>query len=384
MDDDLSFPEQEYDGRVAKLRQEMEARSLHGCVITSPEDIYYLTGLDYQGYFATHFLVVPAQDEMLLITRAHESRTIAYQVGNVRFHGYSETEDAGNAAAALMKKHGLAKCRIGLQMRSLYCPPAYTRSLMMVLDRAHWEDISDLVEGLRLVKSSREVELIRRAAKVSCAMIEAAIEVGRAGTSEREIAAEVHRAMLLHGGDVPGFGPFIRSTPTLHFEHMLWSDHRLEVGDTLLLELSGCVRRYHAPMGRFMHIGRMPAGTEEVAALCLAAQRQVVAMMRPGVTGSEIYSAWQDVINDAGLHDYRRPHCGYAIGIGFPPTWTGGVGLVSLHPDSRLVLEASMVFHQLSWLLGCDKGDFFISDTVVVTQSGSEFITEYSREPFAL
>ena len=118
----------------------------------------------------------------------------------------------------------------------------------------------------------------------------------------------------------------------------------------------------------------------EVAALSIEAQERVVEALRPGATGAEVYKAWQDRVDGAGLSHYRRHHCGYCVGIAFPPTWTGGSGIVSLHPESRTEIRPGMVFHLLSWLLGCGRGDYFVSGTAIVTERGCGLPTSVSRD----
>jgi len=95
-----------------------------------------------------------------------------------------------------------------------------------------------------------------------------------------------------------------------------------------------------------------------------------------------VYAAWQEVV-DRGLgHDrYRRHHCGYLTGIGFPPSWVGGSAVVGLRHDSVLVIRAGMVFHVLSWLFGQEPADYVISDTVLVTADGGEILTTTDRTP---
>src|SRR3546814_6273775 len=89
----------------------------------------------------------------------------------------------------------------------------------------------------------------------------AAIAAVQPGATERQVAAACHQAMIEAGGTFPGFGPFIRSTRRLGEEHTSWSDAALAEGDAVFLELSGCVGRYHAPLGRLIHVGRLPEGT---------------------------------------------------------------------------------------------------------------------------
>src|SRR3546814_2585245 len=149
----------------------------------------------------------------------------------------------------------------------------------------------------------------------------AAIAAIEPGATERQVAAACHRAMIEAGGTFPGFGPFIRSTRRLGEEHTSWSDAALAEGDAVFLELSGCVGRYHAPLGRLIHVGRLPEGTTAMAALCRDAFAAVLDALRPGALAREVYAAWQSVVDGAGLAHYRRHHCGYAVGIGVPPSW---------------------------------------------------------------
>jgi Xaa-Pro dipeptidase len=375
----LFFPREEYEGRLAKVRRGMEERGLDACLFTSPENIYYLIGLDYQGYFGPHVLIVPGAGEMVLVARAMEIVTITAQVANAGFAGYADTANPGTAACREILEAGLGSARIGLQKQSLYFPPYVAETLATGLPDVRWADASGLVEDLRLVKSPHELDYTRRAAAVADAMVQAAIETAGVGVNEQEIAAAVHHAMILAGGEPAGFGPFIRSTARLGQEHSTWSDYVLRQGDVLFLEMAGCVGRYHAPMGRLLFIGEAPDGVAEVAALSIEAQQAVVDALRPGVTGAEVYGAWQERVDRAGLSHYRRHHCGYAVGVGFPPTWTGGAGVTSLHHESGMEIRPGMVFHQLSWLLDCGRGDYFVSDTALVTQDGCELLTTASR-----
>jgi Xaa-Pro dipeptidase len=81
------------------------------------------------------------------------------------------------------------------------------------------------------------------------------------------------------------------------------------------------------------------------------------------------------VVDAAGLGHYRRHHCGYLVGVGLPPSWTGGNAVIGLRHDSDLAIEPGMSFHLLSWLMGTGRGDAFVSDTVLLTDSGPQILT---------
>jgi hypothetical protein len=62
---DNAFPPAELDARLRAVRAEMAARDLDALVVSLPENIYYLTGLDHWGFFACHLLIVPRDGEMV-------------------------------------------------------------------------------------------------------------------------------------------------------------------------------------------------------------------------------------------------------------------------------------------------------------------------------
>lgn len=370
------FPDEEYQARLEKVRQHMAEHELDALLVTQPENIFYLSGLNHQGFFAYHALIVPLDGELYLTTRQMEHRTIEDQVGSrAIFMGYADSADPARITCEALVLAGAANGRIGIEKGSLSFPPRIYERILERLPEAEWRDASELVNDLRLVKSPLELAYTREAARVTDAMMRAAIGTAAPGVNEMEVAAEVHRAMILAGGEYPGFGPFIRPTPRIHQEHTTWRDRRLRSGEALFLEMAASVHRYHAPMGRFVFIGDCPARSEKIEAVCVEAFDAVVRAIRPGALASEVYQAWQDVVDRAGLSHYRRHHCGYLVGLAFPPSWTGGSMVVGLRHDSAMELRPGMVFHLLSWLMGTGQGDYFVSNTAVLTETGCEVLT---------
>lgn len=371
--DDL-FPPQEYEARLSAVRAGMARRDVEIALISAPENIFYLTGLDHWGYFAPHLLIVPAEGELVLITRAMEKVTIANQVKNARFEGHSDSETVADVA---IRELGRTRSRaaIGLEAWSSGLPHGLADKMRSATSNLRFVDISGLVDGIRLIKSPAEQALMRAAARVTDAAAAAAIETLSSGATEREIAAACSKAMIEAGGAYPGFGPFIRSTARLGEEHTTWVDTRLAAGDALFLELSGCVARYHAPLGRLIHVGHAPDNAHAMAELSRKSFDAVLSGLKDGARACDVYAAWQAIIDEAGLSHYRRHHCGYAVGIGVPPSWTGGNSVTGLRHDSGLVIRGGMTFHILSWLMDTGRGDFFISNTVLVGENGPEVLT---------
>ncbi len=374
------FPPNEFERRRKNATETMREAALDVLVIGVPENIYYLTGLDHWGYFACHLLLLTRDGEAILINRAMERITVQNQVFNARYVGYADHEDPGDVGARALRELGASNARIGLEKRSLFLTPKVAEVLQAKLPGADWVDASGLLDALRQIKSPLEIEQTRKAAAAADAGMLAAIDAIRDGATDREVAAACEHASILAGSDYPGFGPFIRPTHRLGEEHTTWCGDTFRAGDAVFLELSGAVRRYHAPMGRLVYVGNPPGGIDRSVKLAISGMEAIRDSIRPGAVAGDAYSAWRDIARSGGLEEYERHHCGYLVGIGFPPSWTGGSMVTGLAPNSRMELKAGMVFHLHSWFTDTVCADYFISNTAVLTNSGCEILTKQTPE----
>jgi Xaa-Pro dipeptidase len=377
---DNPFSDAELARRLAAFRTLLVAHKLDGAVVAAPENVFYLTGLDHWGYFAPHLLIVPPDGAPVLVTRAMERVSVEKQVRNAAFRGHSDSETAADMAARVLHDLNLKGKRLGLELWTAGLSHGLALSLQQRCD-AHWEDVSGLIDDLRLVKSAEEQALMRRAAQVTDAAASAAIDAIGDGVPETEVAAACLAAMTRAGGSPPAFGPFIRPGNRLGEEHATWGDGRYKRGEPVFLELSGCISRYHAPLGRIVHIGGISEADAKMAEVTGRAFQAVLGALKPGAQARDVYAAWQSVVDDAGLAHYRRHHCGYCVGIGLSPSWTGGNKVVGLRHDSDLPIREGMSFHILSWLMGTGKGDYFISNAVLLGPNGAEVLTRTPTGP---
>jgi Xaa-Pro aminopeptidase len=377
---DNPFSDAEIVRRLGAFRTELAQHELDGAIVAAPESVFYLTGLDHWGYFAPHLLIVPLDGTPVLVTRAMERVSIEKQVRSAEFRGHSDSETAADMAARVLRDLGLAGRRLGLE----YWTAGLSHGLALSLKgqtEAQWQDISNVIDDLRLVKSAEEQALMRRAAAVTDAAAGAAIDAIADSVLEREVAAACVAAMTRAGGSPPAFGPFIRPGSRLGEEHTTWGDGCYKSGEPVFLELSGCVSRYHAPLGRLVHIGSITDADAKMAKTTKNAFDAVLTALRPGAQARSVYAAWQQVVDEAGMSHYRRHHCGYCVGIGLSPSWTGGNKVVGLRHDSEMEIREGMSFHILSWLMGTGRGDYFISNAVLLGAKGPEVLTKTPNGP---
>ena len=380
---DRVFPAAEIDTRMSSVRLAMAERDLDGLVISVPENIYYLTELDHWGFFACHILILPREGRPILVARAMERITFENQVANADFYGHADHEELSDYVVKALADARLKTARLGIEKRSLFLTLRHAERILEATPAASWCDASGLIDEIRLIKSPLEQSYIRKAAEASDAGTLAAIEAIHDGASDYEVSAECHRAMILAGSEYPGFGPFIRPTRRLGEEHTTWRGDKFCNGDAVFLEIGAAFRKYQAPMGRLVFVGKASNAAEEAAELSIKGMEAIVSTLKPAVTARQVYAAWHQVACDAGLESYHRHHCGYLIGIGFPPSWTGGSMVTSLAPKSSRILYPGMVFHVHSWFTNTGRGQefsYFISNTVLLTETGSEILTSKTPE----
>lgn len=368
-----------------------DEHDLDALIVTSPENIYYLIGLTHQGYFAFTMLVLPREGDPSLLTRRMEAYTISQQAPDIDHIGYGDDEDAGTAAVAALRTRGVSGGRVGIDRSSMFLPAGVWEEIQGGLPSVQWVDTSrsastaqrfstGLVDQVRLVKSESELRHIRRAAAIGDRAVAGGMATAGVGINEMEVAAAVYGEMILGGGEYPGFVPLIRSSETLMQEHATWRDRHLEPGEKLFIELSGASARYHAPLTRMAYLAHAEPGAGRAMTIAIEAFEAVIAALRPGALTGAVYDAWQQVVDDGLGHDrLRRHHCGYSVGIGFPPSWVGSSTVLGIRDGGKVEIAAGMTFHVLSWITDAELGDYFVSDTVIVRDQSNEVVTTTPR-----
>jgi Xaa-Pro dipeptidase len=424
------FPPEEFAQRMRNVHAAMKEKELDAVIVTNPENIYYLTGIAHQGYFAFSSLILVPDEPGIIVMRAMEQAILRDMAPEFELSLYSdgvpplpEPQAAhadlsmyGNGARTparglqpssmsvgvsvrgnegplkdfsapvdaivhAVEELGLTSGRVAFERTSSHLPYSVAEAFVQRLPSVQWADASDLVADCRMVQSPDELACTRKAARISDAMVMTGTAVAGSGVEKADVMASIYQVLFQRGGTYPAFVPLVRSTRTIEHEHGTWEDGRLRAKELLFLEMSGCVARYHAPVGRLVHIGRLSAGSRRIARVCQDALMAAKEALKPGVTADSVYRAWQGEVDRAGLTHYHRHHCGYMVGIGFPPSWSGGGVPRGLRRGSQLEIRSGMVFHLMSWLLRTGKGDGFLSDTVVVTEHGAEFLTNAPRDP---
>ncbi|HEY8020830.1 MAG TPA: Xaa-Pro peptidase family protein [Thermoanaerobaculia bacterium] len=371
----LPFSLAEYRRRTAAVRAGLAARGIDACLISIPENIYYLTGFTTTGYYMYQTLILPVEGEPMFVTYLEERLNVIRRSWMDRYLTYSVIEDPIEVTLRAVAELGLEDKVLAIEESGFFFPIRTYKRLTEVLPRARWTDGSGVVEAVRLVKSEAEIAYIRQGAKAAMAGMKAAIAAVARGKTENDVAAEIYRATLQAGSEYPGSPPYVVSGERTGLPHGTWEGRVLRDGDIVFLEHSGCVRRYSAAMMRTCFLGRPPDIVCRTADILLQGVQNAIDAIRPGVTSGEVDAACRDTILGAGFSDYTH-ETGYSIGVCYPPGWNES-HIMNLHPGDPTPLVPNMVFHIVPSLMIPElNGHVGFSDTVLVTASGHEVLTD--------
>ena len=373
-----AFPVAEYETRLAAVRDGMRERDIEVLVVQHAPNVLYLTG--YQT-FSPNFgecMVVPLEGDPTLLVPAPELGGALVHTWLDDRRGYAPDRSNAQYIADTLRDKNLDSANVGVEKASNGLPAATYDGLVAALPKARFIDGSGIVDDVKTVKSPREIEHIRAAAKTTDAGMAAAIEAARVGATDNDLAAAASQAIVAAGSEYMCLSPVVTSGRRSGILHSTHKRNRLQTGDVVLLEMGGCIHRYTAPTMRTVFIGEPPAEARRMAEACLTALGNVLDTLRAGITSDEVAQAGWEGMNMAGDGLVFHGNFGYAVGAGFPPTWADDTAAIMSGIDT--VLRPGMVFHHPVALRRLAQYGTAFSETTVVTEHGCEVLTGSPRE----
>jgi Xaa-Pro aminopeptidase len=147
-----------------------------------------------------------------------------------------------------------------------------------------------IVHELRLLKEPGELARLRKAAEITAEAHLAAMRDGAAGRREHQVQAEIEYAFLRRGGSGPGYGTIVAAGGNSTILHYRAGDALLADGQVCLVDAGGEYDWYTADVTRTFPVsGEFTKAQRDLYELCLAAQKEGIEAVKPGVTVDEIH-----------------------------------------------------------------------------------------------
>ena len=205
-DPTIYFTKEEFTDRQARVRAALSEKGLDGMLLFKIEDMYWLCGLDTQGFVIFHAMYIGVNGELTHITRSADVPSIEYSsvCDDVHLWVDSVENSPFNAVREVLERFNLKGKRIGVQHDTFGLTSKMGRDLAIAVgDYCELVDASDIIRLMRVVKSPQELEYIRKAGKIIDQAMAKGIELTKAGAYEGDILSEMHSVIWRSGGDPP-------------------------------------------------------------------------------------------------------------------------------------------------------------------------------------
>mgnify|MGYP000140784654 FL=1 len=384
------FEKEEYEMRLKKVKEKMDQAGLQVLLATHPANMNYLTGYDgWSFYVHQGVLVFIDKKEPVWFGREQDSNgaKITTWLKDENIIGYEDDyvqsliKHPMEFVADILKEKGYEKANIGLEMDNYYFTAKCYNTLLNELKKADFRDANRLVPLVRQIKSDKELEYMKMAARIVENTMQTAIDNIKEGVREGDAAAKVYEAQIKgtkdFTGDYTAIAPIMPSAERTSTAHLTWTDRKYQKGDVVLLELAGSKHKYHAPLSRTLYIGDPPQNLQDIAKTVVDGLNKTLDFIEPGVSCEEVEEKWRESIS--GSKVVKESRVGYSYGLNYPPDW--GEHTASLRPGDKTILKPGMTFHFMPgiWL---DEFGFENSEPFVVTEDGCETFVDFPRKLF--
>jgi len=294
----LHFSEDELAGRRQRACEKMARQGLDAVLLFKQESMYYLTGYDTGGYSLFQCLILRADGDLVLVTRSADKLQAAHtsMIPDVRIWIDKGGANPAHDVVAVLKEKGLAGKQVGVELHAWCLTGQRWEMVRHALDGfCNHSDATDLIQGLRLIKSPAEMEYVRKAGALCDDALKALNEAIEPGVDEGILYSRMMQAILEGGGDPAASRPIIGSGDGAMLVRYFTGREKVGAQDQVQLEYGAGYRHYHVAIMRTVLTGvagercPRPEGLPPQR-MRLFPQRQLPALL------------------DGGTHDLSRQH----------------------------------------------------------------------------
>jgi Xaa-Pro dipeptidase len=372
--------------RMLAFQRRLKDEGVRIALITDQSSIAYLAG--FWGYLSIEFgrptfLIVRPDEAPVVITPLMESEMVSAMTWVDKVLTW---EDAGENRWEQVLGRAVPESIREIGVEAAVLPPIVRAWLDTQRAGTRLRDVSRLLGEMRMIKSPEEIGVMRKAGEIAGAMMQAAEGALAEGVPEYEAALSVINAgtRKAAGYLTPrGWEAFV--SPVIHNLQIMQSGrdtamvHRrasvkpLEKGDPVYFCFCNMAefKQYKLGFDRMFFIKEVSDEAAEVQQAAVDAQQAAIAAIRPGVTAESIAEAANEIYRARGYETGYRT--GRSIGMSY-------LEAPELKAGDRTILKAGMTFAVDGGIsLGGRLGGR-IGDSVAVTETGCEYLTNYPRE----
>ncbi len=256
--------------------------------------------------------------------------------------------------------------------------PSPTQILGRTLQNKHrgltFENSYSAIAKVRMVKSTAEIELLRKATEINVQGIITAAKTIKPGVDERYLEGILEGDYKVNGAHRLAFGSIIKSGPNSLWPWRILATHynrrnrKMIDGDLVIFDVGCEYKNYVSDVGRTFPVsGRFSAKQKEILTMEISIADSIIDFIKPGIRFQDIRELTDRIIpQDAKKYMQVGLFFGHHLGLS-----TGDPNL------SGAVLQPGMIFTVEPWYYNHDEEiSVFTEDVILVTKDGCEVLSK--------
>lgn len=187
--------------------------------------------------------------------------------------------------------------------------------LRELLPHVEWLGVDGLLKQHVAEKSRDEVRKLSAAQRLTEAVFDEIIQSIRAGTTEREVAAEIVCAHLRRGAERMAFDPIVAAGAHGALPHARPTNRVIAKGDLVVIDMGCMLDGYASDMTRTVAVGEPGAEARAVYDVVLQAQVRALDAARSGIAANVLDAVARDLIAEAGYAEAFSHSLGHGVGL---------------------------------------------------------------------
>ncbi|WP_145579548.1 M24 family metallopeptidase [Yersinia vastinensis] len=386
-----------------KARAVMEREGLNALVVTVCDNFYYLTG--FASFFMYTFrhtgaaVAIMFRDANIpsqIIMNEFEAASAHFDMPNMELKTFPVWVDVDdprnplnyqrkserpigppieavfNLVKSALDNAGVLNKKIAIELHAM------SNGGKGVLDKVapglKLVDSTPLFNEIRMIKSSWEINHLRKSAEITEYGIASAVKHIRVGCTASELTAAFKAAVM--SDPATNFSRFNLISVGDNFSPKMFADEiPAKRGDLIKFDCGVDVAGYGADLARTFVLGKPDQLTQQIYDTIRTGHEHMLSMVAPGVKLKDVFDSTMDFIKKSGMPHYNRGHLGHGDGVFLgleEAPFVSTVATETFRPGMVLSLETPYY--------GIGVGSIMLEDMILITESGFEFLSKLDRD----
>lgn len=231
-----------------------------------------------------------------------------------------------------------------------------------------FQDIVPQIDGMRVLKSDEEIEILKRNGNISAEAVKQAMLATQPDGFEYQVEAAAMHVILRQGAKGAAYPPIVASGPNSCIWHYSENSRQMEAGDLLLMDFGADLDYLCMDISRTWPVsGKFTPEQKEAYEIVLEVQKACIEAYKPGATLESVQQHVKNVMSQKGM-DSRGLKGGFGHYVGMA-THDAGPRIERLEEGMVFAIEPGLYYPEK------DLG-IRIEDTVLITKDGCEVLTK--------